>query len=407
MSKHFLFYLGIVLIISLLVSVGCAPITNGNKDISGLPPVGQIQNGENDIPTSETMTKEEGQEIALEFVENSPTFKFDGIEDTLELVNSIEISIPGAWTYELYFESRHAGFGDRVDQILAQLITPHSVSVSVEQGEVVYASMDNQWDMLSQEEYSDDIDPVIPDIKDTTVENMSWILVSFERQGDPVAMPDGIEVTLFFDKSEGLAQGQSGWNSYGGAYRIDGHNLAIPEVESTEMACLEPEGVMELEQQYLRSIIDVQSYEINSGMLTLYTTNETLLFRADGEIPPQAKGVSIELSCDAFETTPHISLSMAPEIAVDETISVWLCSNPTTGFAWSEFADIRDTTILQQVSHEYIEPEAENTFGGSGVEVWVFQGIQQGMTSITLEYRRPWGDTEEAEWIFDLTVNVK
>ncbi|UCC15964.1 MAG: hypothetical protein JSU58_06200, partial [Dehalococcoidales bacterium] len=178
MRKRILFCISILLILGLTAFSACGEATNGNKDISGLPTVDQLQNGENDIPTAETMTKEEGREIALDFVKNSPTFKFDGIEDTLELINSIEISIPGAWTYELQFESRHAGFGDRADQMLAQVITPHSVSVSVEQGKVVYASMDNQWDMLSQEEFSYNSEPVGTDTEDRTLENMNWILVS-------------------------------------------------------------------------------------------------------------------------------------------------------------------------------------------------------------------------------------
>ncbi len=158
MRKHVL-SIGIAMVLGLLSLAACGPAADDNPDVAGLPTVGQIQDGKNEIPNSETMTKEEGQAIALEFVKNSPTFKFDGMEETLALVDSVEVSMPGAWTYELSFESRHAGYGDRADQMLAQVITPHTVSVSVEQGKVVYASMDNKWDMLHQEELFANVDP--------------------------------------------------------------------------------------------------------------------------------------------------------------------------------------------------------------------------------------------------------
>ncbi|MHC4133011.1 MAG: META domain-containing protein, partial [Planctomycetota bacterium] len=251
MRKHVL-SIGMALMLGILTLAACGPAANDNPDVAGLPTVGQIQDGQNEIPTSEIMTKEEGQAIAIEFVKNSPTFQFDGIEETLALVDSIEVSMPGAWSYEVSFESRQTGYGERTGQMLDQVITSHLVFVSVEQGKVVYASMDNKWDMLSQEEISYSDEPV-QNIENIALENMSWILVSFERQGEHIPMPDGAEVTLFFDKSEGLARGRSGCNSYGGAYRIDGNNLMIPEVEYTEMACLDPEGIMELEQEYLRS----------------------------------------------------------------------------------------------------------------------------------------------------------
>ncbi len=107
----------------------------------------------------EQLTKEDSQNIALEYVRHSPTFVFDGIEDTLELTGSIEISIPYTWTFIVRFESAHAGYGDRTGRMLAEVITPHEVSITIEQGEITYASMDNKWDMFTQKELSDGIDP--------------------------------------------------------------------------------------------------------------------------------------------------------------------------------------------------------------------------------------------------------
>ena len=96
------------------------------------------------------MSKEESQKIAEEFLRNSPTFVFDGIEDTVRLVDTITLRCPCCWQFIFEFESRHAGYGDRTGQALAQVITPHKAAITVEQGEVRYAVMDGKWDMINQ-----------------------------------------------------------------------------------------------------------------------------------------------------------------------------------------------------------------------------------------------------------------
>ncbi|UCB42023.1 MAG: DUF3221 domain-containing protein [Dehalococcoidales bacterium] len=112
-----------------------------------------------EVRALEQVTKEGSEQIALDFVRSSPTYVFDGIEDTLELVDSIEVSIPLTWMFVIEFESAHAGYGDRTGNMLAEVITPHELSIAVEQGEIAYASIDNVWDMINQEEFSDPIDP--------------------------------------------------------------------------------------------------------------------------------------------------------------------------------------------------------------------------------------------------------
>lgn len=95
--------------------------------------------------------EEESRDIAREFVENSPTFEFDGIEESLELVETLYPDILYAWQFVFRFESRHAGYGDRTGQVLAQVITPHRSIITVEEGEVVSAVLDGKWDMMNQE----------------------------------------------------------------------------------------------------------------------------------------------------------------------------------------------------------------------------------------------------------------
>jgi len=101
------------------------------------------------------------EEIALEFLRNGATFKFDGIEATIE-VEEIRIleSYPVQYIVIIRFDSRHAGYGDRTGQILAQVITPHSAWVKVVNGEVVSAVLDNTWDELNQKDKQSELIPI-------------------------------------------------------------------------------------------------------------------------------------------------------------------------------------------------------------------------------------------------------
>ena len=102
-------------------------------------------------PESAELTEEAARQKAEEFVKHSPTFIFDGIEDSLELVETLYPDIENAWQFVYHFQSRHAGYGDKTGQMLAQMITPHEAIVTVENGVVKSAVMDEKWDMIAQQ----------------------------------------------------------------------------------------------------------------------------------------------------------------------------------------------------------------------------------------------------------------
>ncbi|HEX74239.1 MAG TPA: hypothetical protein G4N93_03730 [Dehalococcoidia bacterium] len=101
------------------------------------------------------MSKEESQRIAEEFVKNSPTFIFDGIEDTVRLTETLTARCPYCWVFIFVFDCSSAGYGDRTGQATTQVITPHEAVVTVEQLEITSAVMDEQWDVISQEMISE------------------------------------------------------------------------------------------------------------------------------------------------------------------------------------------------------------------------------------------------------------
>jgi len=89
-------------------------------------------------------------EIARNYLLNSPTFKFDGMRDTLELVAINTMKCPYCWEFVFEFQCKHAGYGNGTGQILAEVITPHTARIIVSQGNVVSAIMDKQWDIMKQ-----------------------------------------------------------------------------------------------------------------------------------------------------------------------------------------------------------------------------------------------------------------
>jgi hypothetical protein len=98
--------------------------------------------------TEPTVTAENPQKIAENLVKTEATYVFDGIPETLVLTSSSAGNTPWSFTYE--FDSRHAGYGDRTGEILAQVITHHKAVITGENGKITLALMDDVYEMVTQ-----------------------------------------------------------------------------------------------------------------------------------------------------------------------------------------------------------------------------------------------------------------
>ena len=105
--------------------------------------------------------------------------------------------------------------------------------------------------------------------------------------------------------------------------------------------------------------------------------------------------------------TKHIRRDL--EVKGVDSFKIALCSNPTTGFQWSETANISDHTVLEQTNHQFFPPEAKGKgkIGTAGEDVWTFKVLKEGNSTISIDYSRPWEGGEKGEWTFELTVVVK
>jgi inhibitor of cysteine peptidase len=117
-----------------------------------------------------------------------------------------------------------------------------------------------------------------------------------------------------------------------------------------------------------------------------------------------APGTSVKVSCDDFGNQPNISKQLSA--AAGSIFTVTLCSNATTGYKWSEAAQISDPTVVQQTGHEFVPPENTGMAGAPGNEVWTFKALKKGSSTVTMDYSRPWVGGEKGTWTFNLTVTV-
>jgi heat shock protein HslJ len=104
------------------------------------------------------------------------------------------------------------------------------------------------------------------------LDGTSWRLVTL---GGAALVP-GTEITATF--ADGEVSGKS-CNTYGGEYQVSGEKLTITRVFMTEMACLDPQGIMEQETAYLELLTGAQGFEISAGRLSIQGTGgEELVF---------------------------------------------------------------------------------------------------------------------------------
>ena len=101
--------------------------------------------------TKDMYTEDTAVEIAIHFLKNSPTFKFDGVSESVHITGVYRArTVPPTWAVNIEFECLHSGYGDRTGMALAQVITPHQMAVTVQEGKVIDAVIDNRWDEIEQ-----------------------------------------------------------------------------------------------------------------------------------------------------------------------------------------------------------------------------------------------------------------
>ncbi|MEZ4864903.1 MAG: META domain-containing protein [Caldilineaceae bacterium] len=127
----------------------------------------------------------------------------------------------------------------------------------------------------------------IPTDAPNPLANTSWQLTTFEDNGGSTPVVAGSMVTLEFT-SDTQAGGNSGCNSYGGTYTVQGESITFSEMAATLMACTDAD-IMTQEQQYLDALHSADRFAVDGDQLTIWYDNDNskLIFTA-GTAPTPA-----------------------------------------------------------------------------------------------------------------------
>ncbi|MDD3072322.1 MAG: GerMN domain-containing protein [Candidatus Pacebacteria bacterium] len=132
------------------------------------------------------------QEIAKEWVENNAlTYLFDGFD--LQLKDARILDCPTCLEFTYSFFSTSSGYGDRTEQFTAQVITPHDIVITVEDGIVIKAITDGVFS---------EIDNMMISNEEALETEMMKVLVFFGKTGEE-EIPFPVEREL--PKTEGVA----------------------------------------------------------------------------------------------------------------------------------------------------------------------------------------------------------
>ena len=104
--------------------------------------------------------------------------------------------------------------------------------------------------------------------KQAALEGTVWHLTGYNTGSaiSSLIIDTRITVTL----SDGQIEGSAGCNGYFASYALDGSHLEMGPVANTEMYCMEPEGVMDQEMDYLVALAMADMYEIDRDTLTIF-----------------------------------------------------------------------------------------------------------------------------------------
>ena len=131
--------LAVILIIAVVfVLAGCSTITQEETK----PEIQVV------TPKTE-WSQEESEEIATRRLQSGPTFASRGIKDSLRLLVTIPLDHPFSWQFDYEFQCQYPGYGRLGSEPTPAIITPHKAQIVVQEGKVIYAMLDEEWDVLS------------------------------------------------------------------------------------------------------------------------------------------------------------------------------------------------------------------------------------------------------------------
>ncbi len=76
--------------------------------------------------------------------------------------------------------------------------------------------------------------------------------------------------------SDGTVTGSAGCNNYSAGHEVDGNTISIGLPIATMMACDQPEGIMEQEQEFLTALGTAATYQIQGDFMEMRTAEGSI-----------------------------------------------------------------------------------------------------------------------------------
>lgn len=122
--------------------------------------------------------------------------------------------------------------------------------------------------------------------------------------------------------------------------------------------------------------------------------------------PTASPGPSLTVDCAAFETEGANGAPVQREIeaGINQTVTITLCANPSTGFSWEGPVGDGDAVV------EVVERAIHQTIGGApgeaSEETFTFRTVSTGTAVLHFTYSQPWDGGTKGAWLLDVTTTV-
>lgn len=123
------------------------------------------------------------------------------------------------------------------------------------------------------------------------LEGPIWLLERYlNSSGQLVTVIPGSRATAEF--KDGQVTGNASCNSYFASYQANGSEIQIGPAGMTEMACLDPEGLMDQESAYLAALQKAATYQVSAGKLEIRDAAGQVVLVYSVEQPASLTGVT-------------------------------------------------------------------------------------------------------------------
>jgi len=115
---------------------------------------------------------------------------------------------------------------------------------------------------------------ILPITKNSGLDGTAWTLTSYNG----TTLLSDTTMTAFIEDKE--VNGSAGCNHYFGSFKAKGDQIQIDGLAWTGMACMDPEGIMQQEQQVMSLFSQAETFSIQGKVLQILSSNgESLIFQ--------------------------------------------------------------------------------------------------------------------------------